>query len=108
LKIIVGLQSIEQLYASYEEANARNIISGFSSIFAFKSNDPKTRTYISDLFGKNIILEQYLGLDKMIYEEKRPGNVVEDWDLSELYIGEAVVGLPFTQPFRFKFNEYKE
>jgi type IV secretory pathway TraG/TraD family ATPase VirD4 len=59
VKIIVGLQNIKQLEASYDVANARNIIYGFSSIFAFRSNDPETRKYASELFGKNKSLELF-------------------------------------------------
>ena len=60
VKIIAGLQSIEQLYEIYEESRGKNIAAGFSSIFAFKANDITTREYISNLFGKNIMLEQYV------------------------------------------------
>ena len=35
------------------------------------------------------------------------GQTVEDWDLNSLKIGEAIVGLPFFQPFRFHFDMYK-
>jgi len=40
-------------------------------------------------------------------EEKRNGQTVEDWDMIDLKIGEAIVGLPFAQPFRFHFDMYK-
>ena len=107
VKILVGLQNIKQLEAAYDEANARNIIYGFSSVFAFRSNDPETRKYASELFGKNIVLEQYQGFDMLRNEEKREGNVVEDWDLTNLAVGEAIVGLTSEKPFRFRFDMYK-
>ena len=115
VKILVGMQNIKQLEAAYEEANARNIIYGFSTVFAFRSNDPETRKYASELFGKNIVLEQfkylYKGFD-LIQKEKEEfhihdGNVVEDWDLTNLAVGEAIVGLTSEKPFRFKFDMYK-
>jgi len=114
VKILVGLQNIKQLEAAYEEANARNIIYGFSSVFAFRSNDPETRKYASELFGKNIMLDrfqyQYTGFDRMQQEKEefniREGNIVEDWDLTNLEVGEAIVGLPSEKPFRFKFDMY--
>jgi len=40
-------------------------------------------------------------------EEKRNGYTVEDWDLINLQIGEAVVGLPNAMPFKFHFDMYK-
>ncbi|MBQ8961752.1 MAG: type IV secretion system DNA-binding domain-containing protein [Ruminococcus sp.] len=59
VKILAGLQSIDQLKANYSnEAQATNIISGFSSIYAFRSNDFNTREYVSKLFGKNLVFER--------------------------------------------------
>ena len=107
VKVIAGIQSIEQLYEIYGESKARNIAAGFSSVFAFKSNDPITRDYISDLYGKNIVLEQYKSSNNTLIEEKREGKTVEDWHLNDLDIGQAVIGLPFREPFIFKFDEYK-
>ena len=39
-------------------------------------------------------------------EEKRNGQTVEDWDMTDLAVGEAIVGLPFAKPFRFHFDMY--
>lgn len=106
VKVVAGIQSIEQLYEIYGESKGRNIASGFSSVYAFKSNDPVTRDYISDLYGKNIVLEQYKTSNNTLIEEKREGKTVEDWNLNNLQIGQAIIGLPFKQPFIFSFYEY--
>ena len=106
VKVFAGVQSIEQLYEIYGPSRGRNIAAGFSSVYAFRSNDTATRDYISGLFGKNIVLERYKRLDNQIIEEKRNGQTVEDWDLNSLKVGEAIVGLPFSQPFRFHFDMY--
>ena len=106
VKVFAGIQSIEQLYETYGESKGRNIASGFSSVYAFKSNGSVTREYLSDLYGKNIVLEQYKTSNNTLIEEKREGKTVEDWDLNNLQVGQAVVGLPFKQPFVFKFDEY--
>jgi type IV secretory pathway TraG/TraD family ATPase VirD4 len=107
VKVFAGVQSIEQLYEIYGQSRGRNIAAGFSSIYAFRSNDTSTREYVSGLFGKNIVMEKYQRLDNQIVEEKRNGQTVEDWDLNSLRIGEAIVGLPFSQPFRFYFDMYR-
>jgi type IV secretory pathway TraG/TraD family ATPase VirD4 len=107
VKVFAGVQSIEQLYEIYGQSRGRNIAAGFSSVYAFRSNDTATRDYVSGLFGKNIVLEKYQTLDNRIVEEKRNGYTVEDWDLNSLRIGEAIVGLPFSQPFRFHFDIYR-
>lgn len=106
LKVFAGLQSIEQLFETYGEIKGRNLVAGFSSIFAFKANDVSTRDYIRSLYGSNIILEQYQGMNKTLIEDKREGNTVEDWDLNSLKVGEAVVGLPFEKPFKFYFDNF--
>lgn len=107
VKIFAGLQSIEQLYELYQQEKGRNIAAGFSSIYAFRANDTSTRNFVTELFGKNILLEQYKTLDNKIVEEKRSGLTVEDWDMTELKVGEAIVGLPFEKPFKFYFDMYK-
>jgi type IV secretory pathway TraG/TraD family ATPase VirD4 len=105
VKILAGLQSIDQLNANYDnEAKARNAITGFSSIFAFQSNDATTREYVSKLFGRNMILESFREANGSQHYEKREGFMVEDWDLASLSVGEAIVGLPAVSPFRFKFD----
>jgi type IV secretory pathway TraG/TraD family ATPase VirD4 len=107
VKILAGIQSIEQLYESYQEMRGRNIAAGFSSIFAFKANDAGSRDYVSGLLGKNMVLERYTSTGAQYVEEKRIGQVVEDWELGSLGLGEAVVCLPFQPPFRFQFDLYR-
>jgi type IV secretory pathway TraG/TraD family ATPase VirD4 len=107
VKVFAGVQSIEQLYEIYGPHRGRNIAAGFSSVYAFRANDTETRAFVSGLFGKNIVLEQYQMLDTRIVEEKRDGFTVEDWELISLKVGEAIVGLPFSQPFRFYFDMYR-
>lgn len=106
VKVFAGLQSINQLIEVYGEARGKNIAAGFSSIYAFRANDTETRNFVTGLFGKNYILEQYMTLDKKYVENKRNGNTVEDWDMISLGVGEAIVGLPFQKPFRFQFSDY--
>lgn len=108
VKILAGLQGIDQLNANYEkEAKAHNAVAGFSSVFAFQSNDYNTREYVSKLFGRNTILETFPEANGSRHYEKREGYVVEDWDLVNLKVGEAIVGLPGTPPFRFRFDLFE-
>ena len=76
VKIFAGLQSIEQLYEIYQESRGKNIAAGFSSIFAFKANDVTTRQYLSDLYGSNYVIEQFM-MNNRYEEEKRMGRVIE-------------------------------
>jgi type IV secretory pathway TraG/TraD family ATPase VirD4 len=108
VKIMAGLQSIDQLYEVYGQHRGKNIVSGFSSVIAFRPNDSETRKYISGLFGENIVLDQYRMLNNEIVQNKRKGFTVEDWDMTGLQVGEAIVGLPFAFPFKYKFDLYQK
>jgi len=44
---------------------------------------------------------------KGVTEQVRDANVVEDWDITQLDIGEAIVGLPGKEPFIFRFSKYR-
>lgn len=106
MKFIVGLQNIDQLYEGYGQERARSILSGFSTKITFQLNDPVSRGYIQGVFGKNrkiysfLQTRQHLGLMESVYS----ANVVEDWDISNLRIGEAIIGFPGKQPFFFRFD----
>ena len=107
VKVIAGLQSINQLTEAYGEYRGKNILAGFSSVFAFRANDTFTRDYIVGLHGSNVILEQYKTITNSIHEERRETHVVEDWHMNALSVGEAVVSFPFAKPFQFRFDLYR-
>lgn len=107
VKVFAGLQSIDQLIENYGEARAKNIIAGFSSVFSFRANDSSTRQFVADRYGKNYVLEQTISVQGSIHEERRLGNVVEDWQQNTLQVGESVVGLLGFPPFRFRFDLYR-
>jgi len=107
VKIIAGIQSVEQLYDVYGEYKGKSIVSGFSSLFAFRTGDSTTREFISNKYGKNIVLEQYISSNNILVEEKREGKTVEDWDINSLKVGQAIIGLPYEKPFVFQFDYFK-
>ncbi len=106
VKFMVGIQNVEQLYDIYGEERARSILSGFMTSVAFRVNDSASRNYIKELYGSNRKKEIYMSSvqGRGITEQVRDGNVVEDWDIVNLGIGEAIVGLPGIQPFILKFD----
>ncbi len=107
-KFIIGVQNVEQVFYSYGESQARSILSGFQTIVAFYVNDATTRSYIQQLFGRNRKKEVFMATvqSRGIVEQVREANVVEDWDITNLKIGEAIIGLHDCQPFRFKLSKY--
>ena len=55
VKVIAGLQSVNQLYDSYGQE--KNGDSGrFGTVFAFRTSDNASREYISGLFGRNVVI----------------------------------------------------
>lgn len=107
-KFMIGVQNVEQVFHAYGEAQARSILSGFITTVAFRVNDAATRTFIQELFGKNRKKETYLSTVQArgIVENVREANVVEDWDITSLNIGEAIIGLPGLEPFTFQFKKF--
>lgn len=106
IRFMIGIQNVEQIYDNYGEERAHSIMSGFLTSLNFRVNDPKSREYIKQQFGKNRKIEAYATnvQSKGMIEERRDGYVIEDWDLMNLKIGQAIVGLPENEPFVFQFD----
>jgi type IV secretory pathway TraG/TraD family ATPase VirD4 len=107
-KFIVGVQNVEQLYHTYGESLARSLLSGFMTTVAFRVNDAATRDYVQGIFGKNRKREAYMASvqSRGLIEEVRDANVVEDWDIANLPIGKAIIGMPGQEPFLFHFRRH--
>ena len=108
-KFFLGVQNIEQVFHAYGNDLARSILSGFSTLIAFRVADGTTRDYIKEIFGKNLSVTVYeSGVSaRGIQESMRETHVVEDWDIGGLKLGEAIVGYANNPPFRFKFKKYE-
>lgn len=106
LVVIAGIQSMEQLYEIYGEYGGKNIASGFQTTFCFRTNNAATRDYIKGIHGQNVCAVYYLNHSNKPVEETRDGNVVEDWDITSLRRGEAIIGLPGQAPFKFYIERF--
>ena len=107
VKFMIGIQNVEQIYECYGEQRARSIMSGFLTSVAFRVNDATSKQYIKDLHGENRKKETYMSAvqTRGIVENVREAYVVEDWDISNLGLGEAIIGLPGMPPFKFRFKK---
>jgi type IV secretory pathway TraG/TraD family ATPase VirD4 len=107
-KFVIGVQNVEQVFYAYGQALARSILSGFLTTVAFRVNDPATRSFVQQLFGKNRVYEATVSMqsNKGLMEQVRDANVVEDWDILRLPVGKAIVSLPGFEPFLFQFEKY--
>ena len=107
ISVIAGVQSMEQLYELYGEYGGKNIASGFQNVFCFRTSNAASREYIKGLFGKNISAYQYIDPANNPREEIREGNAVEDWDITVLSKGEAIIGLDGEKPFKFYIERFR-
>lgn len=108
-KFIIGVQNIEQVFHAYGEAQAHSILSGLLTTVAFRVNDAATRKFIQDLMGKNRKKEVFMSSvsSRGIVEQIREANVVEDWDIANMRVGEAIINTPGYEPFLFHFDKVK-
>lgn len=109
-KFIIGVQNVQQVFHAYGEEMARSILSGFSTTIAFRVNDHTTRSYIQQLMGRNRKRDVYMASvqSRGVIEQVRDANVVEDWDIDNLGLGEAIISLPGHSPFRFRFDRHHQ
>ena len=83
---------------------AKNIFSGFLNQFAFKVSDHSTRTYIKERSGEN--RKRTTDKSSTVQTSIDTAHVVEDWDIASLKLGEAIVSLNSSEPFKFGFSEF--
>ena len=109
IKFMIGIQNVEQIYENYGEERARSIMSGFLTGIMFRVNDGHSREYIQQRFGRCQKIESYLPTNQSngIIEAQREAWVIEDWEINNLLIGQAIIGMPNALPFVFRFDEYR-
>jgi type IV secretory pathway TraG/TraD family ATPase VirD4 len=108
LKFLVGAQNVRQVYHAYDEDVGNSILSGFGTVFAFRLMDQTSRELVSGRFGANRkqITSELAVRAKGLQQDVVLGNVIEDWTLSALRVGEAIVSLPTGAPFFFRMAPY--
>lgn len=109
LKFLVGAQNVRQVYHAYDEDVGNSILSGFGTVFAFRLMDATSRELVTERFGANRkqITSELAVRAKGLQQDVVLGNVIEDWDLSSLQVGETIVSLPTGPPFFFPMAPYR-
>lgn len=108
-KFIVAIQNVQQIIEAYGQEKAFSILSSFGTVIAFRVTNKATKDFIQEMHGKN--RKRYEIKSRSYSEGKRDdivnANVVEDWDIFGLGIGEAIVlASEFSHiPFKFTFKE---
>ena len=109
VKVMAGIQSIDQLYDVYGKDKGAVIASGFGSLFGFHTNDASSREYITKRFGTNLMVYSYSNYQtNRIVNNERDGNTIEEWEQVNLGLGQAIIGLGYDNPFLFQFDQYRK
>jgi type IV secretory pathway TraG/TraD family ATPase VirD4 len=103
LRFFAGMQSHAQVKAAYA-AEADSILSGFNSVFAFRTTNRETREFIQGIGGRNKKLHVISLIPGQTLQQIVDGQVVEDHDIWDLAKGQAVVFLPNCDPFVANVN----
>lgn len=106
VKVMCGLQNTCGLEAQYGEAGAKNILSSFQNMVAFRTNDYDTRQFVINRLGENY-QNFSLSARQANLNIQRAGHTVEDWNIFKLKNGEAVVSLAGEDPFLFTMPLYR-
>lgn len=108
LKFVAGTQNVDQVLHAYGPEMGRTILSGFGTVFAFRLMDDGSRELVRQRFGAN--RKQITTWSPVrahgAQQEVLIGNVIEDWILSGLQVGNCIVTMPEGPPFFFTFEEY--
>lgn len=105
LRFIVGMQSHSQVKAAYGD-EADSILSGFNTVFAFRTTNSETRSFIQGIAGSNQKLVQLTNIPGQTFRQIIKGQVVEDHDIWNLRPGQAIVFLPGHGPFVTQLRLY--
>ncbi len=107
-KFVVAMQNIQQIIEAYGQERAYSILSAFGTSVAFRVTDKATKEFVQNLYGKNRKRLKYRAANysEGSKEETVYANVVEDWDVLSLGIGEAIVSIADydAAPMKFKFK----
>lgn len=108
LKFLVATQNVNQVLHAYGTEEGGSMLSGFGTVFAFRLMDNASRDLVRQRFGGNRKqITTYAAVrSEGVQQVVVTGNVIEDWHVSDLKVGECVVSLPDGPPFFFAFGEY--
>jgi type IV secretory pathway TraG/TraD family ATPase VirD4 len=105
LKFLVGTQNVGQVHHAYGKDTADGLLGGFGTVAAFRLTDAVSRQFVRGRFGANrkLLTTQFAVQSRGVNQQVVDGSVIEDWDLSTLPTGQAVIGLSTGAPFFYTF-----
>ncbi len=108
-KFIVAIQNINQIVEAYGREKAYSILSAFGTSVTFRLTDRESIRFIQGRYGRN--RKRYVVPSASYTERDREdigyGEAVEDWEVLNLFPGEAIVSVATYSPYPFRFT-FKE
>ena len=110
VRIIAGIQNVNQIRSVYGDSLGTSILSGFSTFITFRLFDEESRRFFAERHGQNrkLIRLPFSDATQSGRQEYERGSVVEDWDMVSLQNGECIVSLPNSNPYLFYPTLYPE
>lgn len=109
VRILAGIQNASQVETQYGASAAQSLLAGFGTVMAFRLFDEASRTIIQQRHGFHKVGVGFSSSNatKGVVDQLVDGRVIEDWDISALETGMAVVSLPTGDPFVFQPTLFK-
>lgn len=110
VRVVAGIQNVNQVKGTYGEALGTSILSGFSTYLAFHLFDEESRKIVEERHGKNfkMLSVPFADATRSGDESYECSNVIEDWNITQLKNGECIISLPYGNPFYFKPKLFEE
>lgn len=102
---ISGLQSVQQVFTQYSESEANTILAMHQTIILMRSDDKSVKT-IADRLGNVTVEIEYTLPDGCIGSKIEERPAITQQEVNRFDNGDAVIKLPFTDAFRFHFDDY--
>ena len=106
IKVLCGLQNVSGLADRYGETGAKSVLASFQSIIAFHLCDSETRIFLIERLG-TIYQNISFTAQEQNQNVQREGHTVEDWDILNLGLGDAIISLKGEKPFFFTMPKYR-
>lgn len=103
LRFIAGMQTHNQVKVAFGD-EAESILASFNTVFAFRTANPDTRTFIQGITGHNKKLYIHSVIPGQTLQQIEDGQVIEDYHVWDLQKGQAIVFLPNQEPFIAKIE----
>lgn len=105
VSVFIGAQSVGQLMQAYGEAMSSAVLSNIGTCIAFNSGEKSSREVVSQRCGRGIRQEQVISMTGQVSFRERDGSVIEDYDITTLAVGQAIIHTLGEAPYVFRFPE---